>query len=258
MSSNSSTDKPGEATITLAPVTDLRALAGQIDFGTVSEIDEGARRIVVQIDPSKLPAPLPPEVTNPLAADFYRQNLADLKSWDKDRRKRAVRRLKAAPPKELREEIAAALMDEVRNSKDGWMRTEIIETLPAWETADQLFSTLIVLMKDTDGSVSSAAVKELARLKDPRAVTPLLGVVERHAFEVEDAVRQMGAAAEPELLAHIDDTDDRVRRLVVKMLGEIGTEKSEPALTKLTSSSDFFTKSEADQALRKIRERRGK
>lgn len=258
MSSNSSADKPGEATITLSPVADVRALAGKIDFGTVTEMDEGARRIVVRVDPTKLPEPLPPEVTNPLSPDFYRQNLADLKSWDKDRRKRAVGRLKAAQAKELREEIAAALTEQLRQSEDGWMRTDIIETLPAWADADQLFPTFVALIGDTDDRVARDAVKALGRLKDPRAVAPLLSLADPHrAGEVVDALKQMGAAAEDELLARVDDPDEKVRKIVIKSLGEVGTQKSEATLKKQAGSSDFFIKTEAEEALRKVRQRVG-
>jgi hypothetical protein len=37
----------------LARMTHLQALAARITFGTV-EVDEGARRITVQVDPEKL------------------------------------------------------------------------------------------------------------------------------------------------------------------------------------------------------------
>lgn len=256
MQSTSNSFRPGQATITLSPVTDIRALADKIDFGKVIEVNEGARRIVVQADASKLPEALPPEVTDPMSPDFYRHNLADLKSWDKDRHKRAIRRLKAAQPKELREEIAAALMDELSQSDDSSVRADVIEALPAWSTADQLFPTFVALAAENDGRVSGAAIKSLGRLRDPRAVATLLSLVDRRAGEVEDALKQMDAAAEDELLARVDDPDEKVRTVVIKSLGEVGTQKSEAALTKQAGSSDFAIKTEAEQALRKIRDRR--
>lgn len=150
------------------------------------------------------------------------------------------------------------MMAELRQSEDGWARTDIIEALPAWSAADQLFPTFVTLLGDTDDRVARAAVKALGQLKDPRAVAPLLSLVDPHrAGEVEDALKQMGAAAEDELLARVDDPDEKVRKLVIKSLGEIGTQKSEAALTKQAGSSDFFIKTEAEQALRKVRERRG-
>lgn len=129
--------------------------------------------------------------------------------------------------------------------------------MPAWATADEALPALIARLKDHDESVVGQAAKALGRYKDARAAGPLLDVFRRHHFEVEHALKEIGAAAEPALLERIDDSDASVRRQVIGLLGEIGTEKSEPVLTKLSNSDDGSIKFAAEQALQKIRQRSG-
>lgn len=246
----------GETVFIFSPVADVRDLA-KIDFGEVQQIDEGGRRLLVRADASKLPPAQMPEVTNPLAPDFYRQNLVDLKSWDHNRRKRAVERLWKAEPKELKEEIAAALLEQLAQAeeKDLFMRDQIVQALPNWATADQAVPTLIALL--ADDRLADRAIKMLGAFKDARAVEPLLKMVDRHGFQVDDALKQIGESAEPLLLKHIDDSDEKVQKAIVKALGEVGTKKSEPALNKLARSKNAFLRSDAENSLRKLREPRG-
>jgi hypothetical protein len=246
----------GETVFIFSPVADLRGLADKIDFGDVQQMDERSRRLLVRADPSKLPPAQMLEVTNPLAPDFYRQNLADLKSWDRNRRKRAVERLQKAEPKELKEEITAALLEQLAQAddKDFSIREQAVQALPNWATADQAVPALVALL--ADDRLADRSIKTLGTFKDVRAVEPLLKMVYHYGFQVEDALKQIGEPAEPLLLKHIDDPDEKVQKAIVKALGEVGTEKSKPALEKLARSKDFGLRSDAEDALRKLRQRR--
>jgi hypothetical protein len=84
-------------TVRLAPVSDVAALSGKIDFGTVQSVDPAARVIRVKADATRLPAPLPPAVTDVRDGRFYQRNLEDLDSWDAGRRRETVTRLRDAP-----------------------------------------------------------------------------------------------------------------------------------------------------------------
>lgn len=243
------------ARITLGPVSDVRAFAARIDFGTVTKIDEGRRTIYVRADPAKMPKPLAPEVTNPLAADFYRQNLADLGCWEKDRRRKAAERLKEAQPKELRREIAAALLNLLTDT-DTRSRTAAIKALPVWATADKAVPLLLDVLGDTDHSIKEAAMEALGEFQDARAVEPILRQAKHNPFAVEKAIRRIGEPAEPVLIEHLADADPDVCKQAIRMLGEVGTQKCLAALQKLSLSSDFFIRTDAERALRNIRDRR--
>ncbi|HOD82271.1 MAG: Serine/threonine-protein kinase PknB [Planctomycetes bacterium ADurb.Bin126] len=99
----------GSLNIVIAPVDDVAAAARKVAFGQVTSVDPKERTIRIQADPARLPPPLPPDVTDTAAPNFYKRNLEDLGCWDRHRRLRATVRLSDTPPVQLQEEIAAAL-----------------------------------------------------------------------------------------------------------------------------------------------------
>jgi hypothetical protein len=56
------------------------------------------------------------------------------------------------------------------------------------------------------------AIKALGARRDPRAIGPMLAYLETSGFQVADALRRMGPAAEPALLERLGDPDPDVRR----------------------------------------------
>jgi hypothetical protein len=143
--------------ILLVPVFDVGALARQIDFGTVVSVDEEQRIITVQADPAKLPALPKPEVDDPYSPDFYRQNLTDLRTYDRYRRWRAVARIRKAAPRELQAEIAAALVAMLKSPRPP-IRQLAAESLGVWGSG-QHAPALTRALDDTgeDGKVAAAA-----------------------------------------------------------------------------------------------------
>ena len=245
----------GHTTVTVSPVADVQRLAKGIDLGKVTDIDESDRRITVRVDASKLPSPLPPEVTNPLAPDFYRRNLGDLTSWDSSRRKRAAERLCSVQPRELRPEISAALLQELARTEDIFALARIIEALPVWSTADEALPKLIVLLDHPQ--VINQVIQALGRFHDARAVEPLLLVVAGRRGDVTAALKEIGEPAEPVLLRHVEDANDEVRKQVIGALGDVGTRQSAAVLKRLCASNDLFIRAEADRAYARLRQRCG-
>jgi serine/threonine protein kinase len=155
--SRNSINEHDSVQILLVPVSDLGALADQIDFGKVVSVDKGRRIITVQADPAKLPVPPRPEVDDPNSPDFYRQNLADLGNYDRYRRWRAVKRIRKANPKELQAEMGAALAALLSDAYPP-MRQFAAEALGVWGS-DQHVGALTEALDDTgeDGKVAAAA-----------------------------------------------------------------------------------------------------
>jgi len=234
----------------LAPVSDLQGLAGKIDFGTVTQVDTQRRIIFVRADPARLPEPLAPEVTNPLDPKFYKQNLADLRCYDEHRRRQAVERLKRAKPKELRQEIAAALMERLAE-EDSWNQREVIEALGVWG-GDEIIQPLIDLLQSNDHSLRNTVLEVLARRKDPRVVEAMVGLLGEFALDVDKHLVTMGPMVEDALLERFDDLNDRGQQEACEILGQIGTEKSIPKLKELARSRDFSLQRAAEEAVRKI------
>lgn len=239
--------------VTFGPVSDLRALAAKIDFGTVAVLDVSQSLLVVVVDSSQRPPPLPPEVSDPNAPLFYRQNLEDLTCWNGQRRRAAVGRLRNVAPKELRAEIARALI-AMRNDGDIFLQDQVLEALAVWATAEEGVPVILEMLREHGSNYRMAekAIQALGRFKDPRAVGPLLELTKTHPGSIVEALRAIGPAAEPEVLQYLDHPEAEIKKTAISALGYVGTARSIPRLQELAASSDFFIRSEAEQALKRL------
>jgi HEAT repeat protein len=85
---------------------------------------------------------------------------------------------------------------------------------------------------------------------DPFNAEALVGRLnEDRAVEL---VRQIGPAAEPALLARINDSDWNIRKNVIQLLGDIGTKKSVPPLLQLCHDSNPQLVELAEAAVKKL------
>jgi len=242
----------GSQDFTLAPVSDIKALAAKLDFGEVSEVDTQKRVITIKVDHSKLPEKFRPLVSNPRDPRFYKENLAALTGPDKQRSRQALANVKKAEPKELREEIAKAvksfLLDE-----DQIMRRDALEAFVAWSTSD-VVPVLIQALEDESSFVRDVAIPALAKTKDERAVEPL---VERFAddhYRVAQYLKSMGSVAEKAVAEFLTHEDLRVRRSAVGILKEIGTKETAAGLIKLLDEEDISIRGDALDALIKLKD----
>ncbi|MCR4412606.1 MAG: hypothetical protein NUV77_09305, partial [Thermoguttaceae bacterium] len=159
----------------IAPVVDLQAFAAKINLGTAS-VDPAKRKISIQADLSRFPQPLPPEATNPTHADYYKANLAELSCPDASRRRDAAERLKNSEPREMKEEIAKALVN-LMSDNSPMARRAAMEAWVAWRTTSttpQAVKILLTLARDPDSSVRGTAFRTLGEVKDPTTVEPVL------------------------------------------------------------------------------------
>ncbi len=239
----------------VAPVSDLNGLAGGIDFGTVTSVDKTRRAITVQADPAKLPALPKPEVDDPNSPDFYRQNLADLGTYDRYRRWRAVKRIRVAETKELEKEISAALVDLLRDPYGPTPRLAA-DALGGWVTPESL-PALIHVMHEKEGDLRRRIMVVVARLKSEEAAEALAPMLATDRAQAVMSLRELGAVAEPAVLKLMESTDGQLRIEAVCILGEIGTARSIPALTAAAESDDARLAKFARIALKAIQRRLG-
>jgi predicted Zn finger-like uncharacterized protein len=239
--------------VTIAPISDVRELAAKIDFGKVTKIDASQSLFVVVADPSKLPTPLPPEASDSSDPNYYRRSLEDLSSRDLSRRRSVAMRLMNEEPKELRTEIARAFVALLKDP-DALIRRLAAAALPTWGTADQAVPPLIEALGDSDQGVVDCAIQALGKLKDLRAVGPICEKATRYGFQVHEALRSIGPAAEGEVLKYLNHSDENVRRTAVLALADIGTAQCLPLLEQVSHRGDS-TRGEAERALQMVRER---
>jgi HEAT repeat protein len=241
-------------TVHLAPVSDVQSLADKIDFGEVKQVDAARRTIDVRADPAKLPKPLKPEVNDPQDPAFYARNLEDLSSWDKARRHAAVVHLRDAPPARDRSRIAAALVVRLKDDSDRAVRTEAAAALATWGTADTV-PALVAALKDADPFVKRKAMETVAKRKDPSAAGPLAACLKTERHHAAECLKRYGPGAEEAVLPYLDDDDGWVRLEAAKVLQEIGTAHSLPALRQAASGHDGLLPGAAKQAVNAIEQR---
>jgi HEAT repeat protein len=232
----------------------VKAFAGKIDFGEVKQIDVAKRTIDVHADPARLPAPLKPEVKDPQDPAFYDRNREDLSSWDRNRRRAAALNLRDAPPGGNRAGIARALAAQLRADADRMVRVEAAAALATWATPETV-PALIGALKDADSSVKRKAMEALAKLKDPRAAGPLAACLKSDRFHAADCLKRFGPGAEEAVLPYLDDDDGWVRLEAAKVLQEIGTARSLPALRQAAEGHDGLLPGAARQAVAAIERR---
>lgn len=198
----------------------------------------------------------PKPVTDPLLS----QALIDLKSTNMWARKKAVEDLgRAQPTADTRDAVALALEPTLSDS-DHWVRQGAIKAMGIWGTKESV-PALLKIVKSDDVFTRKAALEALGKLKDERGVAPVVeGLASIHTrAEASKAIKDMGSIAETEVAKLLKGNDIWVRAEACKLLKEIGTDKSLPALQKIVNDTDIHVRvhvaPSAKEAIRDIKER---
>lgn len=234
-------------TVRLGPARDPQACASRIDFGEVRGVDGRVIKVVAH-KVEGLPA----------NADAVTKALHDLQSPSFVRRSEAAKRLKTMIPNERRNEVARAL-EACLKDPNPFLQEEVLKALGVWGTKDSV-PALLDALATSHPPTSWAILSTLAHFPDER-VCELLA---QHLEELSDgrtaaeALKTIGSMAEKAVLKRLSHPEVFIRQEVCQILLVIGTKESLPALR--IAAGDFFTKDEAEKAIRAIqaREKAGK
>ncbi len=219
----------------VAPVSDLKAFAGKIAFGKVTNIDEAGRTIEVEADRSKFPVakaaePFPDRPSRPTkpadVADAVAGALEDLKSTDRHRRAWALRQLAELKPNERRAEVAKAL-EALLDDNDGFIRKDAVKGLEVWGTKENV-PALLKQLTHNDSFFRGDVIELLGKMKDERAVEPVAARLTEFfdRGNASKALHDMGPMAEKTLHRYLSHPDGGVRHEACKILKGIGTRAS--------------------------------
>ncbi|HOD81338.1 MAG TPA: HEAT repeat domain-containing protein [Phycisphaerae bacterium] len=208
--------------------------------------------------PATRPAPRPlakPDTPSAAETDPISAALEGLKSEDLHQRKAALRKLQGVQvdPKR-RVEVAKAIVPMLSES-DGFARGDALKTLPAWWTPEVL-PDVIKATQDAQFSVRWAAYDALGQMPDERSAKACAEGLATEQGKAKQALKRLGSMAEPAVLKMLSNQDRKVVTAACDVLGEIGTAKSGAALQALTRHKDFFIRSAASRALKKLKERK--
>ncbi|MEY4916706.1 MAG: hypothetical protein RL616_619 [Verrucomicrobiota bacterium] len=204
-----------------------------------------------------LAPPPPPTAPRKLTGADLEKFTADLKSSDIETRRAAMRQLNGAeietPAAELIDLIAGLALDS-----DSFVKMTAANFTGNHATTAQV-PVLLKLLKDSDWSAKQNATKALGRLKDERAIQPLVDLVARGsnmgAQDVTSALNNFGAAAEKSVLTLLNERNAETQRQACGILQQIGTGESLDALQKLVGDSEQQTSQAAVDAIRAIKQR---
>jgi HEAT repeats len=186
----------------------------------------------------------------PAGADVVDRSLAQIQSSDLNERKQGVQRLGRTAADARLPQVVAALVPLLQ-SDDDFLVIDVIKTLGVWKSPDAV-PALIERASDNRVFVRHEAFKVLAKTKDPRAVEPIIAHIKEDGFQVEDALKEMGAVAEPALIERLTNPDTAVRRRVCDILKAVGGKDALEAMQSLPADSDFSVRVRATEAMKAI------
>jgi hypothetical protein len=255
-----------------AAVVQPREIPSDIDSGLDAfkarhrEIDERHRQAVGP------PESEPPPATEPLVmepapvrpADEYAKQLDVVLRREAFEMTDALKWLaeadsQGAASKDQRKAIARAIRDVAFDDLVSASDQEIaVEGLVNWGGKYSV-PILIDLLDSRGAFVRQKCYELLGQLADSRAIEPVVKRMVNEFAEQRDAaacLAAIGAPAEDAVLARLDVDDLRNVRNMVKLLGQIGSQKSIKAFAGLSGSRRYaFIRSDVEAAIAQIRQR---
>jgi serine/threonine protein kinase len=206
-----------------------------------------------------------PKVPRAEGDAYFQKVWADLDDPDYFTRKTAVERIANMKPNDRRAEVAQKLA-KLSEVNEPFIRQAAIEGLGSWGTENEL-PALIRATAHKDVFTRRAALSVIGRFKDAKTLEAVMqGFREFGTREAAGkALREMGAMAEPDVLAIVNERDElrllSLKQAAIEVLADIGTEKSVPTLEKMAASDNIHHRGlveAARKALAAIAERRKK
>mgnify|MGYP000845568448 CR=1 FL=1 len=166
--------------------------------------------------------------------------LRKLQSGEKDQKAAALAWLAQSPPRaDCRAEIARKLSQMLQEpGVEQDLRREATKALVAWATPDQI-GALLPLLKSEDAKTRQAAIRALGRLKHQASAAILVEALATDRAVASEALRQLGPAAERDVLNLLERAKEPViRREAMVVLTAIGGRDSLPALQRHAKDAD--------------------
>jgi hypothetical protein len=179
--------------------------------------------------------------------------LADLESKDRLVAEKAADVLIRIPPNEHQAVVMKKLTELAQTTK-GFTHAPIVRALCAWAGADDVPVLIEIAGRKGFDDGRKEAVKALGRFRDEKVVKALIPCLKDHFVRgpAEQALRQIGPFAESEILPLLNLKDLGLKPVVIKLLKDIGTQQSVPALEAIAATNNIILAPPAREALNAI------
>lgn len=241
-----------------------------LEFDTATQTENSTRKAKVRIAYRQLqgaeleavlnppPAPAPP-APHPLTGAEVAQLINELESDSPDTRRTAAGRLRDITLEAPSPKLLNLAMGFLTNP-DASLRQSAAPFVCRYAAGEQV-PALLKLLKDPDWGLRQNTLKAIARLKDERAIAPLVDLIARGgqmnqpSQEINACLAGFGPAAESAVLELLRERNAETRRQACGLLQQIGTDKSLESLQKLVGDPDPALSQAAVEALRALQAR---
>jgi hypothetical protein len=191
-----------------------------------------------------------PRTPQTLTVAEVRAALEDLTSRDDQRRAGAVAELQSDSFEPLPPDLAAKaeMLLDSRDESVRWVAARIVAEAATTEQVP----ALLRLMRQPESPARAPAIQALGRLKDPRAIEPLVEFVARgesERYAATEALKQFGPEAEAAVLGLFGERSLETRRAACQILEQLGTSISLDALREMMLDTDRQLRDLASQAV---------
>jgi hypothetical protein len=231
------------STVTTPTLTQRRPMSLEVRLLEGDELGEALEAL----------KPRPEEPPPPIPADELTQLLLEAEVPDDTRRVAALNRLQTAKVESPTPELLA-LAVRLAQSADYTARAAGVSLLGRYGTSAELPAMLKLLQWSQPGE-QQGVLERVRSLEDPRAIAPLADLVARGGGDthtVLGVLKRFGAAAEPAVLALLEQRHAETRRQACELLGEIGTAASVEPLRRQMLEPDPQVSQTATTALRAV------
>ena len=227
-------------------------------LGEVEAVHPEISVIVVRVDNNQFISGSVDKLNDSSDIAFYELNRQELKSIDLDRVESAVIRLADAEPKVFRNDITKLLI-ELLNKPGVTFHGSLSRALLKWaeDPIPAAAAGLITLQQYASSSspVSEDLVALVTKAKRPEAIPTIVELWVERPVIWDSYLGKFGASTEPFLLEKLSSDQAPLRRSAVKILGEVGTAASIPALREILVGAEPETRVLVERAIQQIEKR---
>ncbi|MEJ6578203.1 MAG: hypothetical protein QNL33_11120 [Akkermansiaceae bacterium] len=192
---------------------------------------------------------------------FFAQNLNELRDIDFERVSQAVRRLSRVPAEmklNLEEQIIAELLRLSSEESDQTFLSDAGKALGIFargsKAAVYKINSLVPFWIEDGVSVPKSMVDFLVE-NDPEAIGLIDRLWSASPDDWDEHYAALGSKIEDRLIFHLQESPLELQRAATKLIDEVGTKKSVPALTALASSDDTDLRILVARALNTVKNR---
>lgn len=199
-------------------------------FGSVEQVFPEMSLIQMSVNGEVLgqnAAAISSKLNDPTNEAFYSLNYNELKALDPARVQAAVKRLRLAPPAQLRKDITVRLVALLNDEQDAELYEDLAEALLVWsepgDGADQVMVGITERMDAAGKKIPDGIISFLVQRKTPSAAPLLTTFWVESPGTLQGKLIDYGPSIADEVVAYLSSETPAISRSAAIILGEVAT-----------------------------------